>query len=204
MTTIVCIKVGTKYNADYVNRLESMVRRHMSQACHFVCLTDDPIGIRCETEPIDTDLPGWWSKLVLFKPHPALIGQHIIYIDLDTVIVDNIDFLCKQWTFCIIKDWWANTYNSSVMCIPSGFGQRIWTRFECDAAHLMNVYHGDQDWITTQVDDPETWQAIAPGKIGSYKADKLIDSPCDFSMVCFHGEPKPHTIEKGWVRDNWI
>ena len=42
--TVVCVKWGTKYGADYVNRLHRAVRRHLSAARSFVCLTDDPEG----------------------------------------------------------------------------------------------------------------------------------------------------------------
>lgn len=205
MTTVVCIKVGTKYNADYVNKLASMVHDHTTIQHRFLCLTDNPSGVKCATVPIETSLPGWWAKLVLFKPHSALKGEAIVYLDLDTVIVDNIDFLFK-WrnTICILKDWWSNTYNTSVMYIPNGVAHRIWARFQHDPTHYMNVHHGDQDWVTVHLSNPKVWQAEAPGKIGSYKANGLIDSPRDFALVCFHGEPKPHQIEKGWVRDNWI
>ena len=44
--TIVCVKWGRKYGADYVNRLHRAVRQHLPSARSFVCLTDDPEGIR--------------------------------------------------------------------------------------------------------------------------------------------------------------
>ena len=42
--TVVCVKYGTKYGANYVNRLASMVRRQSSVDVDFFCLTDDPAG----------------------------------------------------------------------------------------------------------------------------------------------------------------
>ena len=38
---ILCMKWGTKYGPEYVNRLYAMVRRHLSGDFRFVCLTDD-------------------------------------------------------------------------------------------------------------------------------------------------------------------
>jgi hypothetical protein len=53
---ILCMKWGTKYGPEYVNRLYAMVRRHLSGDFRFVCLTDSTEGIRSEVEcfPIPT------------------------------------------------------------------------------------------------------------------------------------------------------
>ena len=36
---VLCMKWGTKYGPDYVNRLYAMVRRHLTGDFSFVCLT---------------------------------------------------------------------------------------------------------------------------------------------------------------------
>jgi hypothetical protein len=41
--SVVCVKHGTKYPADYVNRLYNMVRRHLPGNWRFICLTDDAV-----------------------------------------------------------------------------------------------------------------------------------------------------------------
>ncbi len=43
---ILCMKWGTKYGPEYVNRLYAMVRRHLQGDFNFVCLTDNAQGIR--------------------------------------------------------------------------------------------------------------------------------------------------------------
>lgn len=199
---VVCIKVGNKYPAEYVNRLESMVRRHTTRDFRFLCLTDDPVGVKCETADIETHLPGWWAKLVLFKPH-SVLTERFVYLDLDTVIVGNIDKLFQYTgSFCILWDFWAPSYNSSVMAMLPGKKKRaVWDAFSPVVACSL---HGDQDWITQRVSDADVWQNIAPGLIGSYKADHLAAGPQDFSLICFHGQPKPHEFQKGWVYANWI
>jgi hypothetical protein len=201
---VVCIKVGTKYGPDYVNKLSSMLLRHTKHAFDMVCLTDDAFGVRIPTKPIDTDLPGWWAKLILFKPHPATFGRNVLYLDLDTVIVANVDVLLKYRPgFIILKDWWANTYNSSVMRIPRNYGRKVYHAFMKDPARFMAHHSGDQDWISLQVQRPNVWQSVTPGLIGSYKAHDLADDPKDYSIICFHGEPKPHEFKDGWVYANW-
>ena len=38
-----CLKIGDKYNADYVNKLQNMVRQYSDAP--FLCFTDDPTGV---------------------------------------------------------------------------------------------------------------------------------------------------------------
>ena len=47
---VICMKWGTKYGPEYVNRLYAMVRRHLSGPFNFVCLTDNAAGIRPEVQ----------------------------------------------------------------------------------------------------------------------------------------------------------
>ena len=79
---VLCIKWGNKYGPEYVNKLHSMVRRHLHRPFRFVCLTDDGAGIdpSIEVKPIpmigfdefDQRKP-WtfghgWLKLTSFAP----------------------------------------------------------------------------------------------------------------------------------------
>jgi len=43
---VLCMKWGTKYGPEYVNRLYGMVRRHLKGDFRFVCLTDRSDGVR--------------------------------------------------------------------------------------------------------------------------------------------------------------
>ena len=86
---ILCVKWGTKYGPDYVNKLHSMVGRNMSRPYRFVCLTDDATGIdpRIETRPLPpigipefdtatgwTRLHGWLKVTVFASPLYDLTG----------------------------------------------------------------------------------------------------------------------------------
>ena len=93
--TVVCVKWGTKYGPEYVNRLYAGVRRHLRKRHRFVCLTDDASGLRTKDDDFEVrELPkgwqGWWNKATLFDPATGLRGR-VIYIDLDTVIVGSLD-----------------------------------------------------------------------------------------------------------------
>ena len=50
VVNILCMKWGTKYSADYVNTLYSMVARNMSKEFRFVCLTEDGLGLHDNIE----------------------------------------------------------------------------------------------------------------------------------------------------------
>ncbi len=203
-TLICCIKVGDRYGPEYVNRLAAMVHRHATRPYRFLCLTDNPTGVNAPYTDVGTDAPGWWAKLVLFRPHPALAGRRVLYLDLDTLIMDDMDFLFDyEGTLAILRSFWPpSRYGSALMSIAPGFGRALWSDFERRRGAIMARLYGDQDWIGEQVGTADLWQDLAPGKIGSYKADRLEQGPGAFSICCFHGEPKPHQLT-GWVRERW-
>lgn len=199
---VVCVKVGNKYGPEYVNKLRNMVARNTNIPHRFLCLTDDPNGLDVEWSPIGCEYPGWWSKLVLFKSHPALT-ERFVYLDLDTVIVGNLDPLMRMTSwFAILKDWWAPSYNSSVMVMEPNSQRQVWDNFNYERDSVR--VHGDQNIITEQAESLTILQDYMPAFFGSYKANDLEKGPGRYRVVCFHGDPKPHTFEKGWVRDAWV
>ncbi len=131
---VICMKWGTKYGAEYVNRLYNMVSRHLSLPFQMVCLTDNPEGIdsnvKCYPIPelqfpqsVPTNLPErGWKKLTTFKPELYDLKGIALFLDIDIVIVDNIDcFFTYQAAYedsvVIIRDWkkpWRMVGNSSV------------------------------------------------------------------------------------------
>lgn len=123
---IVCMKWGTKYGPEYVNRLYGMVARHLRGAFQFVCLTDSSAGVRSEVRclPIPSlDLPPGipergWTKLTTFEADLHGLRGTALFLDLDVVIVGDITpFFEQPGEFLIIHDWkrpWRITGNSSV------------------------------------------------------------------------------------------
>ncbi|MHA1524892.1 MAG: hypothetical protein ACTSY1_10920, partial [Alphaproteobacteria bacterium] len=73
--TIICMKWGTRYGADYANRLYSMCRRHTTGDLRFICFTDDASGLASEitarplppiTLPAEHTNQGW-RKVSLWR-----------------------------------------------------------------------------------------------------------------------------------------
>jgi hypothetical protein len=194
---VICVKMGTQYGPEYVRRLEAMVRRHAPGLEAFYCLTDDPVGLTCQTIRVPTTPGTWWAKLRLFS---LPLKVPLLYLDLDTVIVQSLDpLLAYDGPLCLLQGWGSADFNSSVMAIGPGAGRAIWESYAADRPRIERDFSGDQAWITHMVPEAHTWPA---GLIGSYKRDGLAESPRDFHVVCFHGTPKPHQCD-GWVAEHW-
>jgi len=48
--TIICMKWGTRYGPEYVNRLLAGVLRHTKMPVRFICFTDDGTGLHPKVE----------------------------------------------------------------------------------------------------------------------------------------------------------
>lgn len=92
MKTVVCIKWGPKFSADYVNKLRNMVRRNLSLEHQFVCLTDDATGLNegIEVRPLVENLEHSYTKLGLFANELHDLTGQILFLDLDVVIINPI------------------------------------------------------------------------------------------------------------------
>ena len=83
---VICIKWGTKFGSEYVNRLYRMVEKNLSIPHRFVCFTDNgeglDEGIEVRELPPYSDNPHigdkGWRKLSLFNSQLAdLKGRNI-------------------------------------------------------------------------------------------------------------------------------
>lgn len=126
MVTIncICLKYGTQYGAEYVNRLHAALARNTRSNLRFLCLTDDPRGIGPGVEILPlTDEPftprmnealktspkrGRLKKISLFRPNlvPDLDGPLLVF-DLDTAIVGPVDDLrdFAPGKICMRREW---------------------------------------------------------------------------------------------------
>ncbi len=191
-----CVKWGTKYNSAYVNVLADMVERNCSLAADFICFTDDPTGLNegIDVRELPGGLEGWWNKIYLFKPDLFPPKTRVVFLDLDVVVTGRLEPLIDRKG--IATDWQQGGYNSSVMVWDSGEYEGIWNNFNPEIAKKM---FGDQDWITTF----GGWDEFPVGWIASYKIHSMKWPPTGSIIVAFHGDPKPHEINEGWVPEMW-
>jgi hypothetical protein len=204
--TVVCVKVGDRYSAEYVNRLAQAVRRNLEMECWFVCATEDPSGIQepMVVVPPPKNLPGWWAKLGLFQEKAfGSVEGRLLYLDLDVVITGPLDDLVRYPTrFAMHRDFTRPLVNASaVMVLDSGAASGVWKTFSTTPGKYMERHKagGDQEFLTRihpAVDLlPARW-------VVSYKRQAMGGPPKDARVVCFHGKPKPHECG-GWVKEQW-
>jgi uncharacterized Rossmann fold enzyme len=208
MIHVVSVRVGDRYGPKYVHTLHDMIVRHLGEEQTHYCLTDRPDELPTGVTPIphNPDLPGWWQKVFLFSPDmPWAVGDEILYMDLDVAITGRLEGLQHG----IIRDWHWPTYNSSVMRWRHGDHSAIWDRFTPDVITRPTeslkgllpsgqVNGGDQEWIS-QV---SAWDIFPDGMFMSYRdAEGWPADGC--KAVIFHGNPKPHEVDQGWVPGVW-
>ena len=209
---VLCMKWGTKYGPEYVNRLYAMVRRHLSGDFQFVCLTDDASGVRDEVRclPLPTlDLaPGadrGWPKLTTFKADLHGLSGRALFIDLDIVIVDAIDAFFEQpGEFLIIHDWkrpWRVTGNSSVYRFQIGAHADILQHFIDSQAAVRKRYRNEQEYLSHALHEqgklaywPKGWccsfkyHCMPRWPLNHWHAPTI---PAGTRIVIFHGEINP-------------
>ena len=228
-----CVIHGDAYDWQYVDRLYNMLNRHISPAIRFHVYTEAtrPVPehmIKHELEDWGIGGPkrGWWYKMQLFNPdHHA---GPLLYFDLDTVIVRNIDWIWQQptryfWTVKDFKYLWRPMYtgaNTSVMWWDTQRYARVWQEF-C-AQSLDNIilkYPGDQDYVTKSIGQAELrfldterikswrWQCLDGGynftrrkHLQPRSGTTITDQT---AVLVFHGQPKPSDLLDSVIIEHW-
>lgn len=213
MITIACVlktggwknrHINVEYHPRQVIWLRDQVAQHVKCEYRFVCFSDIEIeGV--EVIPLTDDLPGWWSKLELFKHD---LGK-VFYLDLDTVIIDDITHMVKyNHKFSVLRNLSSKApgrIGSGIMAW-SGDQSHIYREFMKDPDRHMkecttSENWGDQGYLQKYLKgDWEYLQYIFPAQMGSYKFDFAKSDPWRGTrIVIFHGEPKPWETAHKWV-----
>ena len=202
MLKVICVlKTGGDYNERYVENLNRAVFSKMRQSFEFICLSD----LKKYTELTD-HLPGWWSKIEIFK----IVGP-AIYFDLDTIIIDDISVFVETVLNDEIKSLYMLKAFRSGEAWASGImawtGDWSWLYREFCFNRDMPAYQWDQRYINFKLKQrqiiPKTIQNYMP-HIYSYKHHCKNGLPEDAQIICFHGHPRPHEIKDDWIKEHWI
>jgi len=228
-----CVIHGSAYDWQYVDRLYSMLSRHITPGIrlHVYTEADRPVPAPyIKHALLDWSITGprrsWWYKMQLFNPeHHA---GPLLYFDLDTVIVRNIDWMWQQtvsyfWAIHDFKHLWRPSHtglNSSVMWWDTQRYQHVWDTFvQQDLQKVIKKYPGDQDFITATIPQNQR-RFFDASRIQSWRW-QCLDGGYDFrrrryhnpgtgtiineniSVLVFHGNPKPADIADNVVLDHW-
>jgi hypothetical protein len=223
--TVLCMKWGTKYGPEYVNRLNAMVRRHLKGDFRFVCLTERSEGIVPEVQclPIPPlDLPPGipergWTKLTTFAADLHGLQGTALFLDLDVVIVDDITpFFEVPGEFLIIHDWkrpWRVTGNSSVYRFRLGAHADLLSHFRAQVNEVRARVRNEQAYLSDYLHKqgklaywPADWCAswkyhCIPRFPGNYWRVPFL--PKGARILVFHGVMNPPDALEGRSNGNW-
>lgn len=220
MINILCVKQGTKYNAEFVNKLYSMVDRNMPVNFQFYCYTDNPDTIRSEVNivPIKSDLEKWWPKIDLLDIFDS--GDNILF-DLDIVILNKLERLCstKTRTLSVLYSQWKEgylqprrvekfptLYNSSIMKWSGNQGKDVYNYFMQHKQSILFKYEGVDRYLFNEpvdVDLLPTSIAYSYWKGVRFMKDTTPEKlRSDYEVCILNHGPKNSEVDS-WVGKYW-
>lgn len=212
MLTVATVQVSNyeKRGAEYLAKLYRSIERHMPKGVEWrgVCFTDDPATVPegLEAKLVEPGLTGWWAKLGLLKSGALEPGEHILYSDLDALIIGDLtDIASYRGRFAALRDpYFPDHMGSALMAWEAGSLDHVWDRFE-SAGRPQFDPKGDQNWIEAMQPDYDRWQDMFPGQIASFKADcwKQGGIPEGTRILVHHGHPRPHQCQAPYIKSLW-
>jgi len=226
--TVVCMKWGTLYSAEYVNVLYRACRANITGDFRFVCLTDDRTGLLPEVDvfPIpDIGLDTWhyfngaWPKIAVFDHRLYDLSGRVLFIDLDSVVCGSLDemFEFPGQVVAIDSQPWSKKpggprTGTGVFAFDVGTMGFVVDQLKAKRDALVKQYHIEQDYLHGVVSPmsywPEPW-------VISFKyhlrrpliVDRFLEPkapPAGTKILAFHGRPRPidliHPPAGNWDR----
>lgn len=203
--TIACIKWGTLFGPEYVNRLYSGVRRNISQPVRFLCMTEHAEGLHPDVEvlplPVEpfhdemnaalavANRQGAMRKISLFRP--GLIRDlegPVLGFDLDVVITGDLDPLLtfEQGKVAMRADWvearrGRPTGHGSVFRYdPAQHGYLYDTLASNPTAEVEKARGSEQRYTSTLAQSRDDYAYLPENWVVSFKHDCLGLPPVNY------------------------
>lgn len=229
-----CVIHGDVYTWNYVDRLYNMLSRNLTPKVRLHVYTEPDRSVPApyiKHSLTDWGIGGakksWWYKMQLFDP--AHHAGPLLYFDLDTVIVANIDWIWQNplryfWAIRDFKHLWRPTHqglNSSVMWWHTVSYEKMWQNFQKQPLKdIMRRYQGDQDYLSKELSELDLrffneqrirswrWQCLDGGFDFRIKAHREPGAGTKLSkhdsVLVFHGHPKPNELSNDVViKQHW-
>ncbi|MEM6603910.1 MAG: hypothetical protein AAF621_07655 [Pseudomonadota bacterium] len=215
--TVICMKWGTLYGPEYVNKLYYSVRRNVTGDLRFVCFTDDRAGIIQDVEcmdlpkitlPYPDSITGWQKISVWQDPLYDLEGD-ILFLDIDIVVTSSLDplFSYEQNEFVVIDNWTQpgqNIGNTSVFKFPVGRFKHVYDDLMRDTERYLREFRIEQQYVSAKIPQQKFWPSewvisFKHSCLPSFPKNlfKAPELPDDAKIVAFHGKPDPIDALKG-------
>lgn len=218
---VICVlnqNKGAPYTIEWVWKLKNMVFVNLDYPFRFICFSNVPIDLHGVAYiPLRYNLPGWWSKMEMFREGPEC---RVLYLDLDVLVYRNlqpiIDFPAD---FAIGPSYGRPDrhkkkkvtgvrpgYNSSVMVFDRGpFTEGIWEKFNEAPKRWMSLFRGDQDFLQEFFPDLDTLPAKWIPKLGGCITKEDEFKPSKHAKVILCMPKKNHVMAEKheFVRQLW-
>jgi hypothetical protein len=208
---------GGTYTEAHVNNIYHSCKKYIDAEFDFYCLTDMPTEFKNKNinkVTLQHNWPIYWSKMELFKPGVFPTDSNVFYIDLDTLITNDItDIATYDTDFLGMRDFnTLNLLSSGLLKYKYKNSHYIYNTFLLDPVRWMKCRGGDQEAIHLILKQtPEYMQDVFPRRMGEFinhcykpetphapvKIDKHIN------IVCFHGRPKMENLMNNPVITKW-
>lgn len=143
MLTVLCWKWKRAdgpdlFGPEYVNRLRSMLARHVHVAHRIVCVTDDAWGIdpaiQCEPIREFVATPRCRRRMKQYDgDFASRLGERILSIDLDVVILDDITAIVQRSEPVVCwRVGYAGVYSGSFVLYDARVLDRLYRTFASD------------------------------------------------------------------------
>lgn len=204
MLNVVCMKWGTKYGPEYVNRLYAGVLRWLPREMRFLCFTDDAEGLDAgieahplPEEPFEAAIvagmnrsgrKGAWRKVSLFRPGLAGMKGQMLGFDLDVVITGPLDDIVdhapskvamrREWRY----EWQGRDGgHGSVFCFNPAQHPYLYEAFAADPEGAIVRHKGSEQYYTSMTALRHNALNYLPGEmVCSFKRDAVPSFPMNY------------------------
>jgi hypothetical protein len=186
------LSVSFSHTKEYVYRIKESIGRNSTTPFNFLCLTNEQLpGIN--TIPIREY--GQWAKMELCNP---MIEGLVLYLDIDTVLLGNIDFLLQEERSFMCNS--NGQRRSQIMCLNKTERGYVWDFWTDERSSIMKNFKGEgavYDFVLDE--DIPSIQEIHPKRVIDFgETNDFI--PIGSKIVTFSNGDYPKNLEE----DNYI
>ena len=175
------------------------------------------LGADVSVVPLEDPLPGWWNKVRLFDPRLTPF-RHLVFVDLDVVILKPIDHLLEHVgraelvhaqdllddmssSFMIV-----DTHSALARDVVAGFAPGEWSAADVNDQHYFQKVLRQGRYETIPLPWPDHYSykyLIDHGDWRARTVNRNIEvMPLErITMLNLHGYPKPHDVRD--APDTW-